>query len=89
MVENNLKIKIWEYLILEWEYQIIIIILQNYNQYPTTPIKNIYTGNNLIIFSQFQRANNQISLGLLFQSQNQIQQCQLMINKNSFGLNTI
>ena len=64
-------------------------IFQNYNQYPTTPIKNIYTGNNLTIFSQFQRANNQISLGLFFQSPNQIQQCQLMINKNSFGLNTI
>ena len=64
-------------------------IFQNNTQFPTTPIKNIYTGNGITIYSQFQRANNQVSLGLYFQSQNPVQQCQLMLNKNSFGLSTI
>ena len=64
-------------------------IFQNNTQFPTSPIKNIYTGNGITIYSQFQRANNQVSLGLYFQSQNPVQQCQLMLNKNSFGLSTI
>ena len=61
-------------------------IFQNSNQFPTTTLSNVYTSPSLSLYTQFQRSNNQIQLGIFFQSQAPSTQCSLYFNKNSFGL---
>ena len=61
-------------------------IFQNTNVYPTTVMSSPYTSPSLSLHTQFQRANNAITLGIFFQSQTNSPQCSLFFNKNSFGL---
>ena len=59
-------------------------IFDNTDKYPTTEISICYSQNNLIICSQFQRANGQLQMGLYFSQGGT--NCQINLNKNSFGL---
>ena len=59
-------------------------IFDNKNQFPTTEISLCYNDNNLLICSQFQRTNGQLQLGLYFSQGGT--NCQITLNKNSFGL---
>ena len=59
-------------------------IFENEEQFPTTEISICYNQNNLLICSQFQRANGQLQLGLFFSKGGT--NCQINLNKNSFGL---
>ena len=61
-------------------------IFQNTNVYPTTVMSSPYTSPSLSLHTQFQRANNAITLGIFIQSQTNSPQCSLFFNKNSFGL---
>ena len=59
-------------------------IFDNEKQFPTTEISISYNQNNLLIWSQFQRTNGQLQLGLYFSKGGT--NCQINLNKNSFGL---
>ena len=59
-------------------------IFDNTDKYPTTETSICYSQNNLIICSQFQRANGQLQMGLYFSQGGT--NCQINLNKNSFGL---
>ena len=59
-------------------------IFENTDKYPTTEVSTSYNQNNLLICSQFQRENGQLKLGLYFSQGGS--NCQININKNSFGL---
>ena len=59
-------------------------IFDNTDKYPTTEISICYSQNNVIICSQFQRANGQLQMGLYFSQGGT--NCQINLNKNSFGL---
>ncbi len=59
-------------------------IFENTDKFPTTEVSICYSQNNLIICSQFQRANGQMQLGLYFSQGGT--NCQINLNKNSFGL---
>ena len=59
-------------------------IFQNENQLPTTKMENIGNQNGVSIFTQFQRNNGVIQLGIFGQGLNGI--CQLILENNTFGL---
>jgi hypothetical protein len=59
-------------------------IFENEDEYPTTKISICYNQNNLLICSQFQRTNGQLQLGLYFSKGGT--NCQINLNKNTFGL---
>ena len=59
-------------------------IFDKKEQFPTTEISLCYNNNNLLICSQFQRTNGQLQLGLYFSQGGT--NCQITLNKNSFGL---
>ena len=59
-------------------------IFQNENQLPTTKMENIGVINGISIFTQFQRNNGVIQLGIFGQGLNGV--CQLMLENNTFGL---
>ena len=59
-------------------------IFNNVEQCPTTLVKKCTNDQNMEIYSQFQRANGQLNLGLYFPKGGS--SCQLNLNKNSFGL---
>ena len=62
-------------------------IFENSNQFATTKITPCYNQNNIIIYSQFQRANGLLQLGLYFSEGGKNgTMCNLSLNKNSFGL---
>ena len=62
-------------------------IFENINQFPTTKITPCYNQNNITIYSQFQRANGLLQLGLYFSEGGKNgSTCNLSLNKNSFGL---
>jgi len=58
---------------------------------PTTSLKNILSQSDFSIHSQLQRANNTLTLGLYFQTNNNLNNsnASISINKNSFCLNCI
>ena len=59
-------------------------IFQNVDQFPTTKVTVSYNQNDLLVCSQFQRNNGQIILGLHISKEGT--NCQLNLDKNSFGL---
>jgi hypothetical protein len=59
-------------------------IFEHEDEFPTTNISTCYNQNNLLICSQFQRTNGQLQLGLYFSKGGT--NCQINLNKNSFGL---
>ena len=59
-------------------------IFQNENQLPTTKMENIGNINGVSIYTQFQRSNGVIQLGIYGQGLNGV--CQLMLDNNPFGL---
>ena len=59
-------------------------IFQNENQLPTTKMENIGNQNGISIFTQFQRNNGVIQLGIFGQGLNGV--CQLILENNTFGL---
>ena len=59
-------------------------IFNNKEKFPTTEVSLCYNDNNLFICSQFQRTNGQLQLGLYFSQGGK--NCQITLNKNSFGL---
>ena len=59
-------------------------IFSRKEEFPTTEISLCYNNNNLVIFSQFQRTDGQLQLGLYFSQGGT--NCQITLNKNSFGL---
>ena len=62
-------------------------IFENSNQFPTTKLTPCYNQNNIVIYSQFQRANGLLQLGLYFSEGGKNgAMCNLSLNKNSFGL---
>ena len=62
-------------------------IFENTNLFPTTKITPCYNQDNIIIYSQFQRANGLLQLGLYFSEGGKNgAMCNLSLNKNSFGL---
>ena len=62
-------------------------IFENSNSFPTTKITPCYNQDNITIYSQFQRANGLLQLGLYFSEGGKNgATCNLSINKNSFGL---
>ena len=62
-------------------------IFENSNQFPTTKVTPCYNQNNIIIYSQFQRSNGLLQLGLYFSEGGKNgSMCNLSLNKNSFGL---
>ncbi|MCQ2817974.1 MAG: hypothetical protein MJ252_11975 [archaeon] len=63
-------------------------IFEDTSHYPTSNECQVYSSPNLTIKGQFQRQNSNIILGLYFQSSSPMSgtQCQVMLNKNSFGL---
>ena len=62
-------------------------IFENADLYPTTKITPCYNQDNIIIYSQFQRANGLLQLGLYFvEGGKNNTTCNLSLNKNSFGL---
>ena len=67
--------------------QIPKTIFENSNQFPTTKITPCYNQNNIVVYSQFQRANGLLQLGLYFSEGGKNgAMCNLSLNKNSFGL---
>ena len=62
-------------------------IFENANLFPTTKVTPSYNQNNIIIYSQFQRANGLLQLGLYFSEGGKNgSTCNLYLNKNPFGL---
>ena len=62
-------------------------IFENSNLFATTKITPCYNQDNIIIYSQFQRANGLLQLGLYFvEGGKNGATCNLSLNKNSFGL---
>ena len=62
-------------------------IFENVDLYPTTKLTPCYNQNNIIIYSQFQRANGLLQLGLYFvEGGKNNTTCNLSLSKNSFGL---
>ena len=59
-------------------------IFQNENQLPTTKMENIGNINGVSIYTQFQRSNGVIQLGIYGQGLSGV--CQLMLDNNPFGL---
>ena len=59
-------------------------IFKNENQLPTTKMENIGNINGVSIYTQFQRSNGVIQLGIYGQAL--YGECQLMLDNNSFGL---
>ena len=59
-------------------------IFQNANQFPTTKMENIGNQNGIAIYTQFQRSNGVIQLGIYGQGLNGV--CQLILDNNTFGL---
>ena len=59
-------------------------IFENEEDFPTSQIFKCYEQENILICSQFQRENGQLKLGLHFSEGGS--NCQLSLNKNSFGL---
>ena len=62
-------------------------IFDDADLYPTTKLTPCYNQDNIIIYSQFQRANGLLQLGLYFvEGGKNNTTCNLTLNKNSFGL---
>ena len=62
-------------------------IFEDADLYPTTKLTPCYNQDNIIIYSQFQRANGLLQLGLYFvEGGKNNTTCNLTLNKNSFGL---
>ena len=62
-------------------------IFDDTDLYPTTKLTPCYNQDNIIIYSQFQRANGLLQLGLYFvEGGKNNTTCNLTLNKNSFGL---
>ena len=62
-------------------------IFEDADLYPTTKLSPCYNQDNIIIYSQFQRANGLLQLGLYFvEGGKNNTTCNLTLNKNSFGL---
>ena len=62
-------------------------IFENSDQFPTTKVTPSYNQNNIVVYSQFQRANGLLQLGLYFaEGGKNGAMCNLSLNKNSFGL---
>ena len=59
-------------------------IFENVDQFPTTKVTIAYNQNDLLVCSQFQRSNGKLILGLHLSKEGT--NCQLNLNKNSFGL---
>ena len=62
-------------------------IFDDADLYPTTKLTPCYNQDNIIIYSQFQRANGLLQLGLYFvEGGKNNTTCNVTLNKNSFGL---
>ena len=59
-------------------------IFEEVDKFPTTKVTKSYNHNQLLIASQFQRTNGKLRLGLYFSQGGK--NCELTLNKNSFGL---